>query len=112
MSHPAPLQELGQALAAGQAAQAATLGYALAARGELPLIELFGIAALLAAAGSQRPGHRAVPAVAAARRRRRWPTRRSFNLAVLLSARAATPTAPRRPTAPRWPSNPTSRRPS
>ena len=45
------MQELSQALSAGQHGVAATLGLALAGRGALPLMELFGIAALLSAAG-------------------------------------------------------------
>ncbi|MES2741355.1 MAG: glycosyltransferase [Pseudomonadota bacterium] len=51
MSTPTPLQELTQALDGDDQARAATLGFTLAGQGALPVVELFGIAARLSAAG-------------------------------------------------------------
>ena len=51
MTMPTPLQELTLALDGDDQARAATLGFALAGQGALPLVELFGIAARLGAAG-------------------------------------------------------------
>jgi predicted O-linked N-acetylglucosamine transferase (SPINDLY family) len=57
MSHsvpgdPSPLQELNRALAANELARASTLAFALARSGELPILELFGLAGLLGQSGA------------------------------------------------------------
>ncbi|WP_092281238.1 MULTISPECIES: glycosyltransferase [unclassified Duganella] len=50
-SEPSPLQELNRALAANELARASSLAFALARQGELPIVELFGLAGLLGQAG-------------------------------------------------------------
>ncbi|MHA4868433.1 O-linked N-acetylglucosamine transferase family protein [Duganella sp. PWIR1] len=51
-SEPSPLQELNRALAANELARASALAFTLARSGELPILELFGLAGLLGQSGA------------------------------------------------------------